>query len=587
MLKKKYYIDINRNRDILSKLIKEIADIKEGTYENILKVIQKNPSADKSILSKSQIISSYAKLKKDIELTDVQENNFLKNIRMKKIRTISGVTPVTVLTKPFPCPGKCIFCPNDVRMPKSYMADEPGAQRAEANKFDPYFQTFNRLVAYKNMGHPIEKVELIILGGTWSHYPEKYQIWFVKRCFDALNDFGSYTGFEPLAVSTKDPIDKKLLKEIRGESMKESYNRVIVKALTSKITDQQNEKSSWDELEKAHIINKDAICRCVGLVFETRPDEINKDELIRIRKLGGTKIQIGIQSLNDKVLSKNKRGHNVITTRNAVNMIRLAGFKIHAHWMPNLLGSTPKKDIADFKKLFSDISIRPDELKVYPCSLIGSAELMQYYKRGEWLPYSEEDLKIILYAVFINTPRYCRLTRIIRDIPSTDIVVGNKISNLRQIVERDLNQNGILLRDIRAREIKDIGIDNDKLIFKNTYYKTSVSKEYFLEFTTETDQIVAFARLSLPHTSIFDELTNSAIIREVHVYGQSLELGERGGGKAQHSGLGKNLMAQAEKVAKNNGYNKISVISAVGTRNYYKNLGYSFSEKELYQHKNI
>ena len=239
----RYKIDINVNSEVLVALIDRVSKLEEPTNEDILKLIQKSPVKEGKLLSKSQILNAYKKLKSQGELkfSEKREKNFYKNIRKKRIRTISGVTPVTVLTKPFPCPGKCIFCPNDVRMPKSYLADEPGAQRAATNRFDPYCQTFNRLIALRNIGHPTDKAELIVLGGTWTHYPEKYQIWFIKRCFEAMNAFEDYKGLEPLKVHAKLPLDASLLEEIKGESMKKTYNQVIARALSTKAVEAQAE----------------------------------------------------------------------------------------------------------------------------------------------------------------------------------------------------------------------------------------------------------------------------------------------------------------------------------------------------------
>jgi len=573
-------------------VIEEIAKLDKSSQEKVLKVMQHYADEEKKPLSKSNILRAYNRLKEagKIKLSKNHEINFYKNIRKKRVRTISGVTPVTVLTKPFPCPGQCIFCPNDVRMPKSYLANEPGAQRAEANKFDPYYQTYNRLVAYNNIGHPTDKAELIVLGGTWSHYPEEYQIWFVKRCFDALNDFDKDNNPKSLEVKTKDPIDKSLLNEIHGESIKKTYNQIIARALIKKTVEEQHETSKWEDLFNAHKINETAKSRCVGLVLETRPDEITKEELVRLRKFGGTKIQIGIQSLDDKVLGLNKRGHTVTTTRKAINLIRQAGFKIHAHWMPNLYGSDPRSDIEDFKKLFSDDSIKPDEIKVYPCSLIESAELMKYFKEGKWKPYTEEELNKVLMEVFRNTPRYCRITRVIRDIPSTDIVEGNKKTNFRQIAERNLSKQGGQSKDIRAREIRGKKVSLKDLEFKITQYETKVSTEYFIEYVTEKDYIAGFLRLSLPKEKAFiDEVAGKAMIREVHVYGQSVEIGNIKKGRAQHIGLGKKLIEKGEEIAKKEGFKEISVISSIGTRRYYEKNGFSKVDngKDLYQHKRL
>ncbi len=587
--RKDYKKSVKENAGVYKSVITGLSKKSHAGNDEVLKIMQKNPDHQGNPLSKSEILYAYQKLKKEdqIKLSKSQEKNFYKNVRKKTTRTISGVTPVTVLTKPFPCPGKCIFCPNDVRMPKSYLADEPGAQRAETNHFDPYYQTYNRLVALKNIGHPTDKVELIILGGTWSHYPESYQIWFVKRCFDAMNDFGKKKNPEILEVKTKKPLNKSLLEEIKGEAMKKTYNQVIAKALITKITDTQEETSSWSDLYISQKLNEKVKTRCIGLVVETRPDEITEDEVMRIRKLGGTKVQIGIQSLDDKVLKLNKRGHDSRQTRKAVNLLRQAGFKIHAHWMPNLYGSNVKKDLADFKKVFSDESIRPDELKIYPCSLIESAELMKYYKNGVWKPYTEEELLKLLKKVMLNVPKYCRITRMIRDIPGTDIVVGNKKTNFRQIVEKSLDREGKSSVDIRAREIRGKVVSFEDLKTKTTHYKTTISDEYFIEYVTEDDEIAGFLRLSLPTIKSFvKELGDSALIREIHIYGESIELGTKKTGKAQHIGLGKSLIKMAEGICKKNGFNRLAVISSIGTREYYEKNGFSKIRRgKFYQHK--
>ncbi|MBZ0288676.1 MAG: radical SAM protein, partial [Anaerolineae bacterium] len=362
------------------------------------------------------------------------ESAVLERLRRKPVRTSSGVTPVTVLTKPFPCPGECIFCPNDVRMPKSYLLDEPGAQRAEQNSFDPYLQTYTRLQSYHNTGHPTDKIEVIILGGTWSFYPETYQIWFVKRIFDALHDFGDGNDRRRevedslLTVSELHPDRNVTSVTIDGRHIEQRYNLVVQNVYKGEMTRSRemadeigrgererlpvDEYATWEELEAAHRHNETADCRCVGLVIETRPDHISEEEVLRVRRLGCTKVQIGFQSLSDNVLRMNKRGHTVAATRRAVKLLRAAGFKIHAHWMPNLYGSTPKDDVDDYRRMFADPDFRPDELKIYPCSLIESAELMRHFEDGSWRPYTHEELLYVLTEVFRLTPEYCRLTRV-------------------------------------------------------------------------------------------------------------------------------------------------------------------------------
>jgi elongator complex protein 3 len=269
-----------------------------------------------------------------------------------------------------------------------------------------------------------------------------------------------------------------------------------------------------------------------------------------------------------------------------VRLLRQAGFKIHAHWMPNLYGSTPAADIEDYARLFNDPDFCPDELKIYPCSLIESAELMQRYEDGSWRPYTYDELLGVLTAAFRLTPEYCRLTRVIRDIPSTDIVVGNQMTNFRQIVERELAAQGTRSRDIRAREIRHKQVEADDLTLDELHYPTSCSEEIFLQWITPARDIAAFLRLSLPHTEpITPELAGAAMIREIHVYGQSLEIGENAPGVAQHLGLGTQLIERAVEIARARGYPKLAVISAVGTRGYYRKRG--FADGDLYQARNL
>lgn len=536
--------------------------------------------------------------------------SIIERLRLKPVRTASGVTPVTVLTKPFPCPGECIFCPNDVRMPKSYLSDEPGAQRAEQNAFDPYLQTLSRLQAYINTGHPVDKIEVIVLGGTWSFYPETYQVWFIRRIFDALHDFGD----DPTATAGHMAAVEALLKgtsqlhpaantvnvTVDGAMMPHTYNQAVQSAYADEMLrsrgivaalgqgDHQrtviDEYATWEELEAAHRRNEDAPCRCVGLVIETRPDHIDEDEVLRIRRLGCTKVQIGFQSLDDAVLRLNRRGHTVAATRRAVQLIRRMGFKIHAHWMPNLYGSSPVADIDDYRRMFDDPDFRPDELKVYPCSLIESAALMQQYRAGTWQPYTHDQLLEVLTACFMATPEYCRLTRVIRDIPGTDIVAGNKATNFRQIVEEALMQRGQHSSDIRAREVRFHSVQAADLTLDEQTYATRTGREVFLQFITPERAIAGFLRLALPDPALpplTPELTSAAIIREVHVYGQAVGIGESAPGRAQHVGLGSALIERAVVLAAEAGYEALAVISAVGTRGYYRKRG--FIDHPLYQ----
>ena len=688
--------------------ILELVDKEEDlNWTKFRKILSKYPKDGNKYFSKEELVSSFYQIKKNSPQLVSQDPNFIEKIRMKPIRSQSGVTVVTVLTKPFPCPGQCIFCPNDIRMPKSYLSNEPGAQRAEMNNFDPYLQTYRRLKALNSIGHSLDKIEVIILGGTWSFYPESYQIWFIKRVFEALNDFGEGIDqtFE-VEIKTKKPIipkhfdqnflskkmgvesflesenlagkpplatqedtsqrgenspnfyqeveiknnsklekDQKTLQEfvLNAEEItklsKSSYNTAVTKIIksTGNKLIKAIESASWEELEKEQVRNENTKCRCVGLVIETRPDKIDPQEVIRIRRLGCTKTQIGFQSLQDDVLDLNKRGHKVSQTRYAVKLLRQAGFKIHAHWMPNLYGSTPEKDIQDYQKMFVEIDFKPDELKIYPCSLIETADLMEYYNKGLWKPYSYEELLKVLLETIKSTPEYCRLTRIIRDIPGTDIVIGNKITNFRQVVELEMDKQGLVRKDIRSREIKNQQVSLEDLQLSILPYQSQVATELFLQFETRTSpltpsqewenrdldrpsKIAGFLRLSLPNIiakkfnqkiietdlenlsedlkdlfetksngfkhQFLEELDDSAIIREVHVYGKVVQIGSNQDGRAQHLGLGKKLIQKAVEIAGFLNYSKLAVISAIGTREYYQKQGFE-RNNGLYQVKNL
>ena len=396
-------------------------------------------------------------------------------------------------------------------MPKSYLSSEPGAQRAAEHQFDPYRQTLSRLRSYRHTGHPVDKVELIVLGGTWSSYPEGYQVWFILRCLQAMNEFvdvPSGPAADPLRTFAPAVDYRQLEETVRGERIDSSaasagrnYNRVVsdwTAAHPRAAAEARDQSAAWADLLAAQRENETSPVRCVGLSLETRPDRLDEAEALRMRRLGATKVQIGIQSMDDDVLALNGRGHDTARSRRAVRLLRQAGFKIQAHWMPNLHGSTPAKDRDDFDRLFADPDMRPDELKVYPCSLIESAELMAYHRRGEWRPYEKDELLGVLVHGLGAAPRYCRLTRVIRDIPGTDIVTGNKTTNLRQVAEAEASARGVRCRDIRAREVGGRPVDPRRLHLRRTDYEASGGRETFLEFVTAEDRIAGFLRLRLP-----------------------------------------------------------------------------------------
>ncbi|MEO1088554.1 MAG: radical SAM protein, partial [Acidobacteriota bacterium] len=355
--------------------------------------------------------------------------------------------------------------------------------------------------------------------------------------------------------------------------------------LDGRLTD-DIERAEWSELESAHRRNENAEARCVGLVLETRPDHVDPKEVERLRRLGATKIQIGIQSLDDEILRRNGRGHDVPSSRKAMVMLRSAGFKLHIHWMPNLLGAEPADDAADFVRLFDDPAIRPDELKIYPCSLIETAELMVHYRSGAWKPYGHDELAELLEGCMLQVPEYCRVTRVIRDIPGDEIVDGNKTTNFRQVVEQRLEKKGLRSRDIRAREIRRGRLDAEGLELAAKVYDTPGSREVFLQIVTSDDRLAGFCRLSLPSApSAIDEVSGCAMIREVHVYGSVSAIGDDPddalGGRSQHRGLGRRLVEEGARRAAEAGFGRLAVISAIGTREYYRKLG--FEDGRLYQ----
>ncbi len=355
------------------------------------------------------------------------------------------------------------------------------------------------------------------------------------------------------------------------------YNRSVYSPIQ-----RANAAPDWEKLADAQQSNEHATCRCVGLTIETRPDYITPDEVLHLRRLGCTKLQIGLQSLDDAILSANKRGHDLEAARRAFRLCREAGFKLHAHWMPNLLGATLDSDQRDFQRLFANPDFRPDELKIYPCMLISNTELFAHYQAGRWQPYSDSELIDLLCDCLLATPEYCRLTRVIRDIPAPDIRAGSTSANLRQVAEVELGRRGLTGSDIRAREIGSAPIDPDALTLRELEYEASGGSEFFLQFVTAQNRIAAFLRLRLPDSpSFIPELADAAIIREVHVYGQSLNLDQRTSGRAQHSGLGTRLITRAAEIASGKGCKRLAVISAIGTRAYYRTRG--FSDGTLYQ----
>ncbi len=510
----------NKNRQVLNSLKRQMCKkSKNGMPKN------------SALLKAYHGLAAKKRIKKNIQIENI--------LKTRAVRSLSGIVIVSVLTKPYRCPGKCLYCPSQKNAPKSYLKEEPAVARAIGLKYDPYKQIQTRIKALEEIGHPTDKIDLRIIGGTWSFYPKQYQSWFIKECFRAI------------LSPTLDP--SPFEKGRKGRGLKELQR--------------QNEKARH---------------RIIGITVETRPDYIDKEEVRRLRTLGVTRVELGVQSIYDDVLKINKRGHGVEATISATRLLKDAGFKICYQMMPNLAGANPKKDIEMFKQLFNDSAFCPDYLKIYPCSLLKEAPLYNFWKKGGYRPYNVEQLIKLITEIKKIVPYYCRIQRIIRDIPAEYIIEGGtKTSNLRQIIAKLRQEQGWRCRCIRCREVRENYQAKEKLILFRQDYSSSQGKEIFLSYENkQRTRLYSLLRLRIPSQYFSKEkhflpaLNNSAIIRELHTYGQLVPIAQKQKA-AQHRGLGKKLMKEAEKIAKEEfKLNKIAVISGVGVRGYYRKLGY-------------
>jgi len=502
-----------KNREILDKLKRKFAKRKKSKM---------SPN--------SLLLKAYHSLLKEKR---IQKHELIEQVlRIRKIRSLSGIVIVSVLTKPFPCPGKCLYCPEQAGAPKSYLKEEPAVARAIKCGYHPYKQVQLRIRALEAIGHPTDKIDLRLIGATWSFYPKNYQTWFIKECFRAAN-----------RMSTP--------------------NKTTNAGLTD--LQKQNEKAKH---------------RIIGITIETRPDFIDKKEIKRLRELGITRVELGVQSIYNNVLKLNKRGHNIETTIKATQLLKDAGFKICYQMMPNLPGSDIKQDVKMFKQLFSNPDFQPDYLKIYPCALLKEAPLYNVWKKGNYKPYTTKQLLNLLIEIKKLIPYYCRIQRIIRDIPSYYIVEGGtKISNLRQIIAKIAKEQGWHCKCIRCREIKEKYNPKEKIKLFRIDYNASGGKEIFLSFENkDRTRLFSLLRLRIPGQTVLPILKNTAIIRELHTYGQLVPIAGKEKA-AQHKGLGKKLMKEAEKIVKKEfALKKIAVISGVGVRGYYKKLGYRLKQ---------
>jgi len=506
-------------------IVQEMAKIKISSEKEFQKVKQKTIAKIKMTFPpNNELLRIYRELRKQ----DKIHPNFYfeKLLKKRPIRSLSGVAIVAVLTKSWPCPGKCIYCPTEKNIPQSYLSGEPAVERAKTLNYDPYLQTKKRIEMLEKNGHPTDKIELIVIGGTWSYLPKHYQTWFIKRCFDGAN----------------------------------------------------KQRKSASSLEEAQKKNEKAKHRLIGITLETRPDYITPKEILRMRKLGCTRVEIGVQIIDDEILKINKRGHFTKATIQATKLLKNAGLKICYHIMPGLLGSNPKKDLEKFRELFLNPDFQPDMLKIYPCVVTKGSKLYKLWKQKKYQPYTDNQLINLLIDMKLLVPRYVRINRVIRDIPSWQIQGGSKISNMRQYLKAKMDKKGLKCQCIRCREIKSEQLKLKDLKLKRQDYIASNGQEIFLSFELQQkDKLVAFLRLRLPPFETKEQppvLRNSAIIREIHTYGQLVSINKKNRKAAQHLGLGKKLIQEAEKISERAGYKKIAVIAGIGVRLYYYKLGY-------------
>lgn len=505
------------NREIIIKLIEKKAKKPEDLRRLMAQVYGRYQKK-----GFERIVALRQKYNEMIQRGEIKPSATIERLLVtKKVRSLSGVSVITVLTKPWPCPGKCIYCPTEKNVPQSYLSCEPAVMRAILNEYDPNEQIRTRLTSLDLQGHPTNKVEIIVIGGTFSALPRDYQEDFILGIFNGLNNHDA------------------------------------------------------SDLGVAQELNEKAKHRCVGLTLETRPDYITKEEIEHFRYLGATRVELGVQSIYDEVLLANKRGHKVAATIKATQLLKDAGFKICYHLMPGLYGSTYQKDLKMFEEVFKNPDFRPDYIKIYPTVVTANTELHKLSQKGEYKSYTDEQLINLISKVKSKIPYYVRVMRTIRDIPATSIVAGSKTSNLRQIVLKKLSEQGRSCECIRCREV---GLKNKNINFGDIQlftekYEASGGVEYFLSFETQDRKaLLSLLRLRLTQNQYLDELKGAALVRELHTYGQEIYFGQKG--RVQHLGLGKALLSQAEEIALKNGFAKMAVIAAVGTRQYYQKFGY-------------
>ncbi len=550
-------------------------------FMEFIKILLKEKPKDKYRINSIKLkLARKYKLKKfptDIEIlshaTD-KEFKILKQVLLTKpTRTLSGVSVCAIMTKPAPCPhGRCVFCPGGVNsafgdVPQSYTGHEPASMRARRNDYDAYLQVMNRIEQYVVMGHNFNKIELIIMGGTFPSLNLKYQRNFVASALRAINDFSRmfYKG------------EKFNLKKFRDFFLLpgSASNVKRVKTVQKRLLKLKSKANLKLEQEYNDKISK---VKCIGLTIETRPDYAKLKHARNMLELGATRVELGVQSIYEDVLKKVKRGHSVKDSIIATRVLKDLGFKINYHIMIGLPGSDFERDYNMFVELFRNQDFKPDMLKIYPCLVVKGTDLYRWWKHGKFKEADNEYAIKLLEKVYPIIPRYVRIMRIQRDIPSHIIESGVNLTNLREVLYRKLKDEPI--KEIRFREIglnlreKEIDITKLKRCIFIEKYSASKGTEFFISEEDEDRQFIfGFCRLRFPSQSLIKEINiNTALIRELHVYGRSEKIGVSG--QIQHTGTGSRLLKKAEEIAKSHGMKKILVISGLGVRGYYRKMGY-------------
>ncbi|MFH1445617.1 MAG: tRNA uridine(34) 5-carboxymethylaminomethyl modification radical SAM/GNAT enzyme Elp3 [Nanoarchaeota archaeon] len=508
-----------------------------------------------------------------------KDRSFLKkHLITKPVRTMSGVAVVAIMTKPMKCPhGKCSMCPGGVgsvfgSVPQSYTGKEPATRRAIRNNFDPYMQIFNRLEQYVLLGQTPDKTELIIMGGTFPSFPRRYQDDFVKFSFKAMNDFSKkFFPKEQLHLS-------RFKKFFELPGIVQDPERT--KKIQSKVMALKNKAKTT--LEKEQKRNEKAKIKCVGMTIETRPDYGMLKDGNEMLRLGATRVELGVQSVYNSALKNIDRGHTVQDSIDSIRTLKDLGFKLNFHYMLGMPSVSKRKDVAGFKKLFSKPDFRPDMLKIYPLMVLKGTKLYDKYKKGKFKPINTKKAAEIVIALKKIIPKYCRIMRVQRDIPTYMTEAGVDRTNLRQYIHEIMKKKKRKCNCIRCREIKGEEITG-KVTEEILEYSASQGKEFFISMVNN-DKLLGFCRMRFPSQQLRKEITkDSAIIRELHVYGSAVSVGKQG--KVQHKGLGRKLLKSAELIAKKNKKKKMLVISGIGVREYYRK--FSYKKEGVYMVKKL